>query len=158
MIGRLALGLTGLAVAAFAQATDGSIFVQRCAVCHLETAKGSPGFVPPLTDTLGYYVAADGGRAYLAQIVTYGLSGPITVAGVPYNATMVLYTPLSDQEAADALNYVLTRFDRKSLPARFDPFTAREVHDARQEKLSALQMHAKRQLLLDELSRMGKHR
>ncbi|HEX7327755.1 MAG TPA: cytochrome c [Casimicrobiaceae bacterium] len=158
MIGRLALALVTFAFAVSTHAAEGSIFVQRCAVCHLETATGSPGFVPSLTDTLGYYVTVEGGRKYLAQVVTYGLSGPITVAGVPYDATMVLYAPLSDQEAADALNYVLTHFDRNSLPAGFEPFTAEEVHDARQEKLSALQMHTKRQGLLDELSRSGKHR
>lgn len=159
MIGRVALGLAALVVAACAQAADGrSIFAQHCAVCHLETAKGSPGFVPPLTDTLGYYTSVDGGRTYLAQIVTYGLAGPITVAGTAYNATMVLYTPLSDKEAADVLNYVLTQFDQKSLSSHFNPFTAQEISDARKEKLSAAQMHAKRQRLLDELSRSGKHR
>lgn len=158
MIGRVALAWVAFAAAVSTHAADGSIFVQRCAVCHLETATGSPGFVPPLTDTLGYYLTVEGGRSYLAQVVTYGLSGPITVAGVAYDANMVLYAPLSDQEAADALNYVLTSFDRNSLPARFEPFTAKEVHEARQEKLSALQMHTKRQGLLDELSRTGKCR
>lgn len=159
MIRGLGLWLAAFAVAASAHATEGSaVFAQHCVVCHTEAATGSPGFVPPLTDTLGYYTTVDGGRSYLAQIVTYGLSGPITVAGVAYNATMVLYTPLSDQEAADVLNYVLTHFDAKSLPGQFVPFTAGEVNDARKEKLSAIQMHAKRQRLLDELSRTGKHR
>ncbi|MBS0327994.1 MAG: cytochrome c [Proteobacteria bacterium] len=158
MIGRCIVGLAALAIAICANAADGSIFVQRCAVCHLESATGSPGFVPPLTDTLGYYVAADGGRAYLVRVVSYGLTGPITVAGVAYDATMALYAPLSDQQAADALNYVLTQFNTKSLPAQFKPFTAGEVHGARQEKVSAIELHAARQALIDELARAGKHR
>lgn len=144
--------------ASVVHAGGAEVFAARCAVCHQANAQGAPGFVPPLTDTMGHYVAYKEGRAFLAQIVTYGMSGPITVEGQSYNGSMAVYQALTDQEVAEALNYVLTHFNGASLPNGFAPFTAAEVQQHRAQRLSPVEVYASRQALMDKLRTAGKGR
>lgn len=155
---RRALAYVLLVSTSVAHAGGAEVFAARCAVCHQAAAQGAPGFVPPLTDTLGNYVAFREGRAFLAQIVTYGMSGPITVEEQAYNGSMAVYQPLSDQEAADALNYVLTHFNSASLPKDFAPFSAVEIQQHRAQRLSPVDVYVARQALTDKLRAAGKGR
>lgn len=156
---RLAVLLAFVAAPAAAVQADGAkVFAARCAVCHLPNAQGSPGFVPPLTQTLGNYVHVSEGRALLAGIVLYGLRGPITIAGQKYMGVMSVQPPLSDQEAADALNHVLTEYNKTSLPADFQPYTAEEVQRYRADHQDAAKNHTLRQALVEKLRGEGKTR
>ncbi|MDF1521343.1 MAG: tetratricopeptide repeat protein [Trueperaceae bacterium] len=60
----------------------------QCAACHQATGAGIPGAFPPLIGHAPAVCAADGGRAYLATLVLYGLQGPIEVDGAAYNGMM----------------------------------------------------------------------
>jgi hypothetical protein len=74
--------------------------------------------VPTLRDTLGNLVARPGGREYLVRVPG------------------VLQSRLGDHALADVLNYVLTEFNRDTLPADFKPYTQKEVAAARQRILA----------------------
>lgn len=134
------------------------VYSQHCAVCHLPNAGGSPGFVPPLTGTLGHFASSDDGRALLAAIVTWGMTGAIRVGGRSYMGAMSIVRPLSDEEAAEVLNYVLRDHNQASLPADFAPFTAAEVQRHRARKASPGEVHAARQALARRLEAEGKGR
>lgn len=141
-----------------AHAAGPEVFAARCAACHMPNAQGSPGFVPPLTETLGHYVQDREGRALLARIVTYGMSGPITVAGRRYVGSMAVVRPLTDAEVVDVLNHVLTNFNQPSLPKDFQPYTVEEVNQYRAEKSTPLATYAARQALVSRLATEGKSR
>ena len=61
-----------------------------------------PGAFPPLAQS--DFLA--GNRRDVMQAALFGLSGPITVNGVDYNAVMPSMGYLTDQQLADALTYV----------------------------------------------------
>lgn len=152
------LGAMSAASAADADGDGAQIYAAHCAVCHLPDLKGSPGFVPPLTGTLGNFAASADGRALLAAIVNWGMSGPISVGGRRYLGAMSLVHPLSDAEAAEVVNYVLREYNRDSLPAGFEPFTADEMRQYRARKATPAQVHAARQALVGKLEAAGKSR
>ena len=74
--------------------------------------------MPTLRDELGVIVARPGGREYLVRVPG------------------VLQSRLDDLALAEVLNYVLTEFNRETLPADFKPYTRREVAAARQRILA----------------------
>lgn len=79
-------------------------YLTNCAACHQANGKGLRGAFPPLAGS--DYFADDRMRAVEATIK--GLSGPITVNGVEYNAIMPTMSHLSDKDLAAILTYVLT--------------------------------------------------
>ncbi len=79
-------------------------YLTNCAICHQANGNGLPGAFPPLAGS--DYFADDRMRAVEATIK--GLSGPITVNGVEYNAVMPAMNYLSDEDLAAILSYVLT--------------------------------------------------
>ena len=87
-----------------AAAVDGaSVFSSRCAACHQATGAGLPGAFPPLAGS--EFVLGDAERA--VRIVLRGLSGPVTVNGLPFNNAMPAWADqLSDAEIAAVLTYV----------------------------------------------------
>ena len=78
------------------------IYGELCVTCHLPTGKGIAGTYPPL-DGSNWLTEK---REESIRGVKYGMQGPIEVNGEKYDNIM---TPmgLSDQEVADALNYVM---------------------------------------------------
>lgn len=79
------------------------IYAMLCQACHLPDGQGMMGALPPLAGS--DFLLADPARA--GRAVLHGLSGPITVNGVGYNAAMpALGGMLSDQQVADVLTYV----------------------------------------------------
>ena len=78
------------------------IYTDLCVTCHLPTGKGIAGTYPPL-DGSNWLTEK---REESIRGVKYGMQGEIEVNGETYNNIM---TPmgLSDEEVADALNYVM---------------------------------------------------
>ncbi len=78
------------------------IYNELCVTCHLPNGKGITGTYPPL-DGSNWLTEK---REESIRGVKYGMQGPIEVNGEKYDNIM---TPmgLSDQEVADAMNYVM---------------------------------------------------
>lgn len=89
-----------------------------CQGCHTPDGTGA-NYVPPLKNSIGYYLRTTAGREYLVR--------------VPGSATSVL----KDADLAEVLNWILLNFGGSSLPAskQFEPYTADEVASLRQRPL-----------------------
>lgn len=112
------LAIALLALASTAQAEPRSQYLLHCAGCHLADASGIPALVPPLAGTLGRIAGSRAGRDYLAR--------------VPGSAQ----APLTDEQLAAVLNWLLFEFNRDSLPPDFRPLRAAEVGKARAQVLA----------------------
>lgn len=84
------------------------VYSDLCVTCHLPNGKGIPGTYPPL-DGSNWLTEK---REESIRGVKYGMQGPIEVNGEKYDNIM---TPmgLSDQEVADAMNYVMNSWSNK---------------------------------------------
>ncbi len=78
------------------------VFLTSCFACHQPDGRGLPTIFPPLAGS--DFLKSN--RARAMQIVTHGLSGPITVNGKPFNNLMPPQE-FSDQQLADALTFVM---------------------------------------------------
>lgn len=84
------------------------VYELLCQACHMPDGRGMGNALPPLAGA--DFMLADRDRA--AAVVLHGLSGPITVNGIGYNAAMPpLGGMLSDQQVADVLTYVFNTWD-----------------------------------------------
>jgi len=122
------------------------VYTQQCAACHQAEGQGIPGAFPPQkghTATIFNASGGIGGRDYLAHMLQYGLTGPISAEGVSYNGNMPAWGgALSNQQIADVLNYVVTAFGNKgSLPGDFQPYTADEVNAVSGKDLSGKEVY-----------------
>ncbi len=77
-----------------------SIYQTNCMSCHMTDGAGLQGVFPPLNISERL---EDTDR--LVSILQNGLNGKVEIGGVTYNGQMSAMN-LSDQEAADVLNYV----------------------------------------------------
>ena len=107
----------------------------NCQGCHVN-GTGSAATAPRLAGTVARFVSVPGGREYLGR--------------VPGVAT----SPLSDADLAEVMNWMLWRFDKEHLPARFRPFSAAEIGALRTQplRLEASQMRAQ---LLHKANELG---
>jgi mono/diheme cytochrome c family protein len=150
-----AIAIVIIVVAARASAAQ-SVFAAKCAICHQPDARGVPGMYPPLAGTIGDYLTIRGGRAYLADVVLFGMSGLMTAGGADYNGLMPPQgAELSDAEIAATLNDVLDSFNRDRLPRDFKPFTPAEIRAARAERRGPSDQAAERAKLLGALQQRG---
>ena len=83
------------------------VYGKVCTACHQPDGSGMGSVFPPVRDS--DYLREDIGRAI--HSVINGLSGPITVNGVEYNAAMPPMPYLSDEEVADVLTFVLQEWN-----------------------------------------------
>ena len=128
--------------------TTGEVLYQRCAACHLKTAKGVPGMFPPLNQRLGPLMASQQGRDYLAMVVQAGLMGSIDVEGVTYRGIMPAQgMAMDDDEVAQLLNYVLQTFNANSLGGNLQGYTKAEIAaiKSRYPKATGRDVHTLRQ-------------
>lgn len=137
---RLAGGLVFLALVAClpAEATDfpRQNYLLYCAGCHLPDGKGSAANeVPTLHDIPGHFVKVPRGRAFLAQVPG------------------ILYSPLTDVEAAEILNWMLLQYSQSVLPPDFQPYTPDEV--ARHRRIKPANIMQVRTDVLAELAAKG---
>ncbi len=108
---------------------------------------------PPLAHSIGPDLQLKQGRHYLIQVALNGMTGPVNVNGIIYNGLMPPFAQLSDAEIADALNYVLTKFNADKLPKNFAPITAAEVKHARATHDSPTELPHERASLLSDLKK-----
>ena len=103
-------------------------YILNCQGCHLPDGSGSRGKVPKMSDFVGYFLHVQGGREFLVQVP--GVAG----------------APISDQELADVMNWMLLNFSNDELPDPFIPYDAEEIGKLRRQPL--LDMHQRREELL----------
>lgn len=137
---------------AVASASGSSIFSTNCSPCHQPGGRGVPGAYPPLKDAIGAYVRVPEGRAYLAHVVTFGMTGAISSQGQTYNGFMQPWSQLTDADLADVLNHILIDFNAALLPSGFVPFTADEANQLRAKPLSLDAVHSERAAVVKALS------
>jgi mono/diheme cytochrome c family protein len=141
-----------LAMGGIAHANGADIFNSKCVVCHQMNAKGVPGMYPPLANSIGSYVTIPGGRVYLIHVVSFGMTGAISVHGQTYLGMMQSWPKLPDGDVAQVLNYVLTNFNAKLLPHDFAPLTSAEVQRYRSETTGLGDVRKEREALLKALA------
>jgi len=93
-------------------------YLLHCSGCHLPNGIGNPPNAPTLRDTIGKIVATPQGRDYIIR--------------VPGSAQ----TPMSDQQLADVLNWMLTEFNSETLPKDFELLSVQEVSRSRGQILA----------------------
>lgn len=111
-----------------------------------------PGVYPPLKDAVGSYVRVPEGRAYLAHVVAFGMSGLIASQGKAYSGFMQAWTQLSDADIADVLNYILLDLNAARLPKGFVSFTPEEVKTLRAQRLTLQEVRGEREALMKTLA------
>jgi mono/diheme cytochrome c family protein len=108
-----------------------------CATCHQAEGQGMPGVFPPLAGSEWM----TGNPEVPIRITLLGLTGPIDVKGVTYNAMMPPPPGLSDEQIAEAITFARTNFGnqasevtvdqvqevRAALGGRTEPFRAEEL-------------------------------
>ena len=111
----LLLGFSGLSMQLYQQKpleqsiADGEeIYTDFCLQCHMANGKGVPGSFPPLANS-DYLNDID----QSIHAIKFGLKGPITVNGKPYNSNMISQG-LDDEEIADVMNYILRSWGNES--------------------------------------------
>jgi len=107
-----------IAFALCARADAEKNYLLHCSGCHLPSGIGDPPNAPTLRDTIGKIVATPEGRDYIVR--------------VPGSSQ----TPMSDQELADVLNWMLAEFNGATLPKNFEPLNAAEVGRSRSQVLA----------------------
>lgn len=106
------------------------VYAANCASCHGPAGAGIAGAFPPVDGHAAELASAS--RAYLIDVLLYGLQGPISVGGVAYDGVMPAWGHLSDEQIAAVLDH-LTGLGGPDT----DPFTPDEVAAERGKGLSA---------------------
>lgn len=87
------------------------IYLRQCITCHQANGQGAGKAIPPLAGHAPKLAAGPQGRAYLARLGLYGLTGRIEVQGQTYyNLMPAQGLALADADVAGVLNYVLTQW------------------------------------------------
>ncbi len=90
---------------------DGAtVYATHCASCHQANGRGVAGAFPPVAGHMAE-LTREQGRAYVAQMMLYGVQGPIEVEGTTYSGVMPAWSQLSDAELAAVTNHALTGFE-----------------------------------------------
>ncbi|MEX2536148.1 MAG: cytochrome c [Trueperaceae bacterium] len=121
---------------------DGAQVYGSCSGCHQASGEGVPGVFPPLAGHVADLYAAD--PDYLAQVVLFGLQGPITVQGAQYNGLMPDWQSLSDGQIAAVLNFVLSSWTNEEELPDDEPYNAEYIAEQRELDLSPQEVHARR--------------
>ncbi len=153
----LSLGLALVAGSAFRTAavaqtaSHSAVFDANCSMCHQLDAAGVPGQFPRLAGRAGKIAATDAGRNYLERVVLFGMIGGITVDDAPIvGGVMPSFASLSDQDLADALDYIASLDDSGKLQWKGAPFKPADIAKARADKtLSPAQVHELRAHVVD---------
>lgn len=82
-----------------------NVYGTYCAACHQTGGGGSPGQFPPLANS--DWVIAEGPNRII-RIALYGVAGPITVSGQPFNSQMPPFgsPTMSDDQVAQVVSYI----------------------------------------------------
>ncbi len=126
------VAIAALASGAAAE-TPETNYMLHCQGCHRPDGSGIPGAVPPFPGVVGKFLATPAGRAFIVR-----------VPGVT-NA------PLSDDDVAKLLGWIVRRFDAANVPGDFTDFTGTEVSALRKQPLA--RVADERAAILAELAR-----
>lgn len=99
-------------------------FVARCAMCHQASGNGLAGQFPRLAGRAATIAQSADGRQYMARVVLYGLTGPITVDDKPLMGVMPGMASMSDAEIAEILSHAVS-LGKPAKPAK--PFKPAEI-------------------------------
>jgi hypothetical protein len=113
----IALLLCALPAALLAKDPE-SLYRMECQGCHLSDGGGGLDSIPALTNHVALFLDVDGGREYLLQVPGVALS------------------PLSDQELADVMNWMLRTFGPPEPVSRNAPYTVDEIAHWRKQPLA----------------------
>jgi mono/diheme cytochrome c family protein len=109
----IAIAAVSLVIPVVARADPpAQLYMLNCWGCHRPDGEGIPGTAPPLRGAVDF-LRVPGGREYL-----------ISVPGVALS-------PLSNEQAADVMNWILKSFSKERVPTDFKPYTADEIAKAR---------------------------
>jgi cytochrome c2 len=128
-----ALAPTAVALAGDASASRQSAatnYMLHCQGCHMADGSGRPNVVPALRDSVSRFLRVPDGRAYLGRV-------PGTSQSF-----------LDDHDRAAVLNWIVTEFDPRHLPADFSPYTAQELARYRRNPESRANVERARLLTL----------
>jgi mono/diheme cytochrome c family protein len=103
-LSRLKSSDTATGAIGYAPATGAELYAVACASCHQDMGQGRHPVFPPLAAS--EWVTGDPGT--LAALTLRGVSGPMSVNGVPYSGLMPAFDHLSDEELALVLSYIRT--------------------------------------------------
>lgn len=92
-------------------------YMLNCQGCHLADGSGLPGVVPSMQGLIGNFLTVPGGRDFLVQ--------------VPGSS----YSPLSDADLAELLNWILATMSDEQKALDFEPYTEAEVQRTRRHVL-----------------------
>ena len=120
-----------------------AVFNANCSMCHQLGATGVTGQFPRLAGRVGHIATTAAGRHYLERVVLYGMMGDITVDGTPIvGGVMPSFASLSNDDLADALNYVVSLDASGKLQWKGATFKPADIARARTGKpLSPMQVH-----------------
>lgn len=91
-----------------ATAADGvQLFIDNCGACHRPGGEGTPNLAPPIVSPVIRASVKAGSADYAAKVVLNGLSGPISVGGVPFISAMPGRPDLTDAEIAAIVAHLL---------------------------------------------------
>jgi cytochrome c5 len=151
-LGLALLAGSALRTAAMAQAAGhNAVFDNNCSMCHQLGAAGVPGQFPRLAGRAGKIAASAAGRNYLERVVLFGMIGTVTVDGTPIaGGVMPSFASLSDQDLADALDYIVSLDDSGKLHWKGAVIKPADMAKARADKpLSPSQVHQLRAAVTD---------
>jgi mono/diheme cytochrome c family protein len=114
------------AAAAAEEPVDGAAaFAQNCQMCHQAGAVGLAGSYPRLAGRVAAISTKPAGRAYLIDVLTYGMVGTLSVDGQSLTGLMPPFVQVPPEQVAAILSYVQSL---GSPPAKHPPpFTTAEV-------------------------------
>lgn len=139
-----ALMLFVLTATASAQSDGAAVYAANCASCHQANGAGLPGVFPPLAGHVGDLYAAEGGPRHLANVLLFGMQGPIDVGGDAYDGMMPSWFQLSDEDVAAVLDYVMTAWDDAAALDDYVPISVEDVTAARRGGLSPQGVYERR--------------
>lgn len=101
-------------------------YAVACVACHQANGEGIPSVYPPLVESEW----VSGSETRLIAILLHGLTGPITVKGVPYpGIPMPAFAEgstfnWSDEQIADVLTYIRHSWGNAAAPVAVENVTA----------------------------------
>ena len=117
----------------FFEVLGGSLCVGECRSCHAQVTH-----VPDL-------IAADGGRAYLIDLLLFGFEGEAEIEGSAVRFDHPPFADLADDEGAAVLNHLPTSWGHADdLPDDAEPYRPAEVAEARGRDLTPVEVAERR--------------
>lgn len=107
-------------------------WIMHCRGCHQMDASGSAGGAPNMAATVAQFLRSDRGRAFLGRVPG------------------VAFVPLPDTQVAELLNWMVQTFDGEHMPVYFQPYSAEEVRQLREQVLVSSAV-SERALLVEQL-------